>query len=278
MADGTSNTSPVKGHNGLNFVLPEVVLDSAAQVYTGDTLYRDPADSGYAKSLAAGAMFNPIGVCQAKQLGDGTAWVHNDAGIYERENSAGDDAIPSTLPFGWPLYSADNRAAALTDGGGVRPFLGVFAGMSPGGKPLVCIGYDPYNLGEITIPVALGHADLTAAATTQDVTLYTTPGPCVVLGPGAVRSLTVWSGGTVSAATLAIGVDSDPDAILDEIDIFTGAAAAPKVGVAGVLGFAGAPLSTGAVIKARIAATGDNVVNFSAGALVAGIRIKPGSR
>ena len=287
MADMTALDSPPKlaeGGPAARVILPDVVLESAVQLYDGATVFLDPADSMLAKS--DGASGNPMwiarGVACDEILGNGVLRPHLTVGPHVRKNSAtSGETIPATLPIGWPVYAKDNQTASLTDGGGLYPLLGYFAGMTGDstGLPIVWIGGGcPFAITEIAVPVELAHGDLDAAATTQDFTLYTTPGPVVVLGPGAVRSLTVWSAGTVSAATLAIGADSDPDAIMDEIDIFTGATAAPKVGVAGVLGFVGAPLAAGTVIKARVAATGDNVVNFAAGALVAGIRLKPGSR
>ena len=75
---------------------------------------------------------------------------------------------------------------------------------------------------------------------------------------------------------MAIGIDSDPDAIGDEQDIFTGATAAPAAMAAGVNGAAGYPLSAGGVVKATFVAD-TTVAAFTAGALVVSLRLKPGS-
>lgn len=280
MADGTRNTSYVKANGGIQILQPAFTLKSAAQQWQGDTLFRDQNDSGLAKAATSGAsmvqMYEPIGVATANLLGDGTAFAPMDAGLYERETSGGGDAVPANLPLGWPLYAADNRTVALTDGSGSRPKLGVFGGMSGEGKPLVWIGCDPYGLRELVLSFAIGHADLTAAATTQDFTLYTLPGPAIVTALPWVRGLTAFSGGGTGSATLAIGADSDPDAIGDEIDVFTGAAAAPKIFTAGVNGAVGYPLAAGVVIKARVA-TDTTVAAFTAGAVHFSLRLKPGS-
>lgn len=256
------------------------VVKDAITVYQGSMVGRDPDDSGYLKPLAASKpMYQPVGVASAKLVGDSIKKGLARAGLYEFENSGGGDAIVSTLPLGWPLYAADDNTVALTWNGGLRAKAGVFGGWSRAGRPLVWVGMDPYGLTEIIIPLVKGHADLTAAATSESFDLWTTPGPCRVLDPGVIDSLTVFSGGAVSAATVAFGIDTGPDvdAIGNETDIFTGAAAAPKAMGAGVLGFSGAPVSAGVTITATFATTDDNVVNLSAGAIVACVRLRPGS-
>ncbi|RTL09246.1 MAG: hypothetical protein EKK62_03135 [Acidimicrobiia bacterium] len=284
MADMTASDSPQKlaeGGPAGRIVLPDVVLKTDVQLYDGATVFQDPNDSMLA--VSAGASGNPdwipVGVAADKILGNGVLRPHLTRGPHVRKNSAtSGETVPATLPRGWPLYAKDNQTVSLTDGGGLYPFLGWFGGMTGDSTPLpiVWIGFCPFALNELVITVQKGHADLTDADTTQDFTLYTLPGPAVVLGPPWVRSLTAFSGGGTGSATVAIGIDSDPDAIGDERDIFTGAAAAPAAMTAGVNGAAGYPLSAGGVIKATFVAD-TTVAAFTAGAVIISLRLKPGS-
>jgi hypothetical protein len=214
-----------------------------------------------------------------KVTGDGTKKGLIAACLHEFENSGGGDAIAATLPLGWPVYAADDQTASLTNGGGLYPFLGVFAGMSGNGKPMVCVGIDPFGFMSrgLVIPIKFGHADLTAAATSESFDLITLPGPCRVVGPPTFDSLTVFTGGSATVVTLAVGIDTGPDvdAIGDEKSIFTGATA-PAAMTAGVLGFAGAPIAAGVKITYTVASD-VNVVALNAGACVASLRLMPGS-
>lgn len=282
MADMAASDSPqkhVEGGPAGRIVFPGVVLKSAVQLYDGATVFLDPGDSMLAKSAGASGnpMWLPEGVAADKILGNGTMRPHLTYGPHVRKNSAtSGETVPATLPKGWPLYAKDNQTASLTDGGGLYPFLGWFGGMTGDSLPIVWIGFCPFAIHEIVITLQKGHADLTDADSTQDFTLYTLPGPAVVLGPPWVRSLTAFSGGGTGSATVAIGIDSDPDAIGDERDIFTGATAAPAAMAAGVNGAAGYPLSAGGVVKATFVAD-TTVAAFTAGALVVSLRLKPGS-
>lgn len=69
----------------------------------------------------------------------------------------------------------------------------------------------------------VGHADLTAASNglAQDILLGTLPPGAVILGR-AVNINTYFTGGSASAVTLAIGTGAagDPDAIMDELNVF----------------------------------------------------------
>lgn len=244
--------------------------------YKGAMVGRDPNDSGLLKPLAAAQpLYEPLGVVKTKLLGDGAKEVLWRACCVEFANSGGGDAIPATLPRGWPVYAVDDKTVALTWGSGTRAKAGVFGGMSKAGNPLVWVGIDPYGLREILVPVTKGHADLTAAATSQSFTLYTAPGPMRVASPPVIDSLTVYTGGGASAVTLAIGIStgSDVDAIGDEKSIFTGGAAG--VMTAGVSGFADALIAAGVSITATFASD-VNVADLSAGAIVAFARFRPG--
>lgn len=263
--------------NAHEFVREAYAGDSGATFYQGAAVGRDPDDSFLVKPLAAAEqLYQVIGVNGAYLLGDGTKKVKASAGLFERENSASTDEILSTLPLGWPLYAVDDATAALTDGGGTRAFLGVFGGMSKNSKPLVWIGCDPIGLMARGIKIAFvyGHADLTDADTSQDFTLYTLPGPCRVVCPPAIDTLSAFSGGGTGSLTMAIGADSDPDAIGDEKSIFTGGAVGAMT--AGVLGYAGALLASGTVIKAQFV-TDTTLAALTAGAVVGTLYLRPGS-
>jgi hypothetical protein len=278
VADLTRNKQNTKAFAGPEFVPPAAVLKSGITVYQGGSLFRDPNDSSLVVTSPAGApMLEARGVSTVKQTGDGTAYDLADVGLHERENSAtSGEIIPATLPLGWPLYAKDNQTVSLHDGAGQYPKLGVFGGWSGNSKPQVWIGVDPYGLRELTITCEIGHADLTDADTTQEFTIYTLPGPAVVMGPPWIRSKTDFSGGGTGSATVALGIDSDPDALGDERDVFTGSAAAPAAMTAGVNGAAGYPLSAGGVIKLTAVAD-TTVAAFTAGAVVISLRLKPGS-
>lgn len=261
--------------NALELVREAYAGDSGATFYQGAAVGRDPGDSFAAKPLAAAApLYQVYGVNGAYLVGDGTKKVKASAGLFERENSAGADEIVATLPLGWPLYAADDATAALTNNGGTRAFLGVFGGMSKNGKPLVWIGMDPIGLREIVIPIVHAHGDLTAAATTQAFTLYTTPGPVRVMHPPVVDTLTDFSGGGTGSATLSVGAAADADALGTAKDIFTGAD--PGAMTAGVLGYPGAAIAGGVAITATYTAD-TTVAAYTAGALVGAIRLRPGS-
>lgn len=274
----SQNAANASAHaNAFELLREHVAGDSDLTFYQGAAVGRDPDDSFNSKPLAAAKpLYQVYGVNGAYLAGDGTKKVKASAGLFERENSAGGDAIVATLPLGWPLYAADDVTAALTNNGGTRAFLGVFGGWSKNGKPLVWIGMDPIGLVArgLLIPFVYGHADLTDADTTQDFTLYTLPGPCRVVCPPAIDTLTAFSGGGTGSLTMAIGADSDPDAIGDEKSIFTGGAVGAFT--AGVLGYSGALLASGTVIKAQFV-TDTTLAALTAGAVVGTLLLRPGS-
>jgi hypothetical protein len=283
MADMTASDSPPKlaeGGPAAHVILPDVVLKSAVQLYDGATVFTDPADSMLAVSAGASGnpMWIPRGVACDKILGNGVMRPHLTVGPHVRKNSAtSGETIPATLPLGWPVYAKDNQTASLTNGGGLYPFLGHFAGMTGDstGLPIIWIGGGcPFAITEILIPLVKGHADLTDADTSQDFTLYTTPGPTRVICPPAIDTLSAFSGGGTGSLTVAIGADSDPDAIGDEKSIFTGGAVGAMT--AGVLGYAGALLAAGTVIKAQFV-TDTTLAALTAGAMVAHLRLRPGA-
>jgi hypothetical protein len=262
---------------GAEILFPEATIKSGVQLYQGAMVYRDPADSALLKTSPSGRPdFEAYGVSSVNQLGDGTLRAMLTFGPHTFENASAGNAVPATLPLGWPLYSKDNRTASLTDGGGIYPFKGWFGGLTGETTPrvIVWVGFCPFAMERLVISHAIGHADLSDAAATMDFTLYTLPGPAVVVSPPMLRSLTAYSGGGTASGTVAIGLDSDPDAIGDEKSIFTGGAAG--VMTAGVNGAAGYALAAGGVIKAQYAAD-TTVAAFTAGASVVSLCLRPGS-
>jgi len=279
MADATRNIPGVDVTCGPASVLlmPEQTLKSGVTIYQSAAVFRDPADSALLKTAPSGnPMWEPWGVAVAKVVGDGTLRPDLTFGPHVFDNAASTNAIPATLPLGWPVYAQTNRCASLTNGGGLYPLLGWFGGMTGEStpRPIVWIGFCPFKLTEILIPCAKGHADLTDADTSQDFTLYTTPGPTRVICPPAIDSLSAFSGGGTGSLTIAIGADSDPDAIGDEKSIFTGGAVGAMT--AGVLGYPGALLPAGTVIKAQFV-TDTTLAALTAGAVVASLLLRPGA-
>lgn len=112
------------------------------------------------------------------------------------------------------------------------------------------------------ITTTIGHADLTAAATSQVISLGDPlPTGAYVVGR-TITLTTAFSGGSVSACVVDIG-GTDADAIVDGESIFTGATAA-KAGTSGIN-------PTGALggqqLTATIVATDDDVADLTAGAM-----------
>lgn len=279
MADATRNIASVDATCGPASVLlmPEQTLKSGVTIYQGAAVFRDPADSALLKTAPSGnPMYEPWGVAMAKVVGDGALRPDVSFGPHVFDNAASTNAIPASLPYGWPVYAQTNRCASLTNGGGLYPLLGWFGGMTGEStpRPIVWVGFCPFKLTELLIPVVAGHADLTDADTSQDFTLYTLPGPARVICPPCIDALTAFSGGGTGSLTLAIGADSDPDAIGDEKSIFTGGAVGAMT--AGVLGYAGALLAAGTVIKAQYV-TDTTLLALTAGAVVAHLRLRPGA-
>jgi hypothetical protein len=259
----------------------DYIAKTGAILFQSATLVRDPADSSLVKPAAAAKpYYQVIGVNSAYMQGNGSHYALGTAGRFERENSSSTDAILATLPLGWPLYAVDDQTASLTNGGGTRAFLGVFGGMSYNNKPLVWIGMDPIGLHSILWPVTFGFADVAlagGAALTADLSFGpVTPGPTRLVG-FCTDALTAFSGGAVATATFKLGTTAGGTEIHTALDIFTGAAAAPKKGTAGSLGYNCAPFAAGTQFQGRITTTTANVNALTAGAYVGSIILRPGS-
>ncbi len=276
MANLTDNKGNTKAELGAKLITQDVVLKSGVQMWQGGALFRNPADSGLlVTDPATGVMLDAYGVAATNQLGDGLRAGVLGVGCYEFDNSAtSGETIPAYFPLGWPVYAKDNQTVSMHNIGSTKPRLGYFGGFAKSGKPLVWVGFCPYPRDVFAVPFAYGHADLTDADTSQDFTLYTLPGPARVMCPPVIDSLTVFTGGGAGAVTLAIGADSDPDALGDEKSIFTGGAAGAMT--AGVLGYSGALLAAGTVIKAQFV-TDATLLGLTAGAVAGALLLRPGS-
>jgi hypothetical protein len=74
------------------------------------------------------------------------------------------------------------------------------------------------------LSVAVGHADLTAAATSQSVNLGAAlPANARILGTPNIKLETPFSGGGAAAATVDVGSAGDPDALVDGANVFAAA-------------------------------------------------------
>lgn len=118
----------------------------------------------------------------------------------------------------------------------------------------------------VTHVVKVTHEDLTAAATSETIQIFpesgTLPAGTRVECVGH-RVVTAFSGGSVSALTVTVGDGGDADrlctAALDDL-VATGYTAVPRSVGTQPFTFASAD-----AVDATFAATGDNVVNLSAG-------------
>ena len=123
------------------------------------------------------------------------------------------------------------------------------------------------------ISKAIGHADLTAAATSEAIAFDDDiPAKALVIGSWFDLE-TDFSGGSVSALVVDVGDGTDPDGYVDNEDVFTGAAngqrSTPTTAPA-LLNENGVDLDDAArTPEVLITSTGDNVANLTAGALTA---------
>lgn len=115
------------------------------------------------------------------------------------------------------------------------------------------------------ITKTIGHADLTAAATSESIALGTIPAGAIVLGVAA-SGYTPFTGGSVSACVVDIGSTGDVDAIKDGMNVLAAAVdGQPSTFTAGIN--PNKYFAAATVLSALFLATGDNVVNLDAGAI-----------
>lgn len=110
------------------------------------------------------------------------------------------------------------------------------------------------------------HADLTAAATTEAISITGFPANAYPIH-GRVGLKVAFSGGSVSELTVQLGDTADPDGLMTAVSVFTGASL-DQLGAAGIeAGIGTAALESAYAPEALFTATGDNVVNLDAGKL-----------
>lgn len=118
-----------------------------------------------------------------------------------------------------------------------------------------------------TLQKTVGHADLTAAATSEVLSFDATSAGKNIVTMGVEMDLaTAFSGGSVSALDVTLGTTADDDSIVSACDLASAAvdghASAMTLGCAPFHGYEGAT-----TFKLTFTATGDNVVNLTAGSM-----------
>jgi hypothetical protein len=108
------------------------------------------------------------------------------------------------------------------------------------------------------------HSDLTAAATTESVDIGAVWTAGIVLVGAYLNITTLFSGGSVSACTAAVGIKSgDTDSMIAATDVFTGAA----TGIVTTYGVGPAGYYGAITPSILFTSTTDNLVNLTAGDL-----------
>lgn len=109
--------------------------------------------------------------------------------------------------------------------------------------------------------ITVGHADLTAAALTQQVSLYDLPAGAEIMA-ATMRDITGFTGGGAAVATASIGTAAAPTLITAATSVFT--TATHKGFTAGTASQAHLATATSLIVQF----TGDvNVVGFTAGSV-----------
>lgn len=197
------------------------IYKGAIVVRQNGQLYVQPAAAGLGNAVCEGVALN---FANNASGASGDLTVDVAKGVYKFANG---DTI-TTSHKGCLVYASDDQTV-IKGSTGTHPPVGTVVDVDSDGV-WVKLGFEPGDL--IVLKSLTGHADLTAAATTQVVTLGILPPNCRLLS----RELngTVFSGGGTAAASVDIG-GTDADGIVDGADIFTGATL-PKRGTDGVLG------------------------------------------
>lgn len=233
---------------------------AATTLYKGALVGIDA--SGLANDATASPLLRVTGI--AKEQATSGETVNVEQGVFYFKNSAGGDAIAAD-DFGKPCYAVDDQTVALTqgEGTGLRPLAGTIVGYDATKGVAVLVGAVNHGARVQKIEQVIEHSDLTAAATSEAIALGTLPANAWVLGH-EIYIETLFSGGSASACVLDIG-GTDADAIVDGHDVFTAAATGRLTG--STLGVHSAGYFGGEAMKATFAATGDNVVDLTAGKL-----------
>lgn len=188
------------------------------------------ANQGFAVPVTASPTLRVVGVHRGKRIdnlttGDfgaaGDKTVELDVFPQIMENSGGGDAI-AAQHIGGPCYAVDNQTVALTDGDGSRPLAGTVTEVSTTGVRVMFLRAGSTGAGATAGPVAsltISTTDLTAAAVSQVFTVLANPTP-VGIYAGFIEVPTAFTGGASSSATADVGQSSNPDLVIDAVDIF----------------------------------------------------------
>lgn len=246
----------------------KILQNQHVDISTG---YARPWPSTAALGLVSGGI-----ACESQDNtsgANGDLWVECEAGEFLFPINDFASSKPGDLAFGSDeaTCSASNSAGTLSPAGRVTEVVitsdsRVAMGEVPGAW--IEVGDAKIAKAPFKIVKTIAEADLTAAALSEALAIggVLPSGARLVgwsLGEG---TLTLFSGGGATAATVKLGTAGDDDAICTATSIFTGATGFPKTGTAGVLGFRGAPLG-GEQVKATF--TSDvNVATLTAGSII----------
>jgi hypothetical protein len=122
-------------------------------------------------------------------------------------------------------------------------------------------GFD-INGGPVTVKVSVAATDFTAAAATEDIEIFSLP-PRGHIIKATIKHTTAFSGGTLSAANLSVGITGSLDAILGDFNVFQAVSdtVSSSATTAGVFNF-----GVATSIRCEAEATGDTWDNVSTGA------------
>lgn len=262
-------TYPIKANVQI-FKGAKVALDSS-----GRAMPAGPASDGCVQIVgkASASYDNRTG----STLGGaaGAVDVEVEFGVFGWANS-GTAAIASTTVPGTVVYAEDDQTTSLTSQTATLIAEGIFTELRDG-VAYVWMGPHVATVAESSVladagmtvskrTVTVGHADLTDADTSQDINIGAAlPDNARIVGVD-MRSLTAFSGGTVSALAVDVGSSGDIDALIDGADVFSaavdgGPATMPK-GIRPNKTFASATQ-----LVARFVSTTDNLVNLTAGSV-----------
>lgn len=255
------------------------------RILKGAQVALDSAGRAIPATTAAGGAVRVVGKASAtfdnrdgSVLGGaaGACDVEVEFGVFGWANSSAGDAL-ADADVGAVVYAVDDQTVAKTDNGGTRVVAGILTEVRNG----QCYVFQSPAIAHLALAaveadagvamqkrtVTIGHADLDAAATTQTINVGAVlPANARILGV-SLHDVTAFSGGTVSALELDIGTAGDVDAIVAQADLagaaVDGQAASCPSGIAPHKLFAAA----GAQLAAKFTATGDDLVNLTAGAV-----------
>lgn len=244
--------------------IPRYTLPAAARVWwDGEVVGQDSAD-GTVYPLVPG--LTPMGVSVSSI--DYSAYTDGEKGLEVRAGAVKlphDGTITVDSAVGTPVYwNGTANVASATDGAGAYAFCGPLVVCRS--DTTVEVAFEPERAvlfgGDMMLAKTITHADLNAAALTQQIAIGVAPGRFI----GGAKNLTAnFAGGGAASVDLDVG-GTDADGLIAADDVLAGPLAedfAP-LGAQVVLGFM--PNLAGQTINALF--TGDvNVVLLTAGSV-----------